>query len=72
MPDKFHKFVFMNSKKRNYSFKENVESGERCYPFHSGEEKDLQSSIRKVICRKQRGHETLAHWRGLCARSIPL
>ena len=29
-------------------FKQNVLVGERFYPFHSGEEKDLQSSIKKV------------------------
>ena len=38
----------MKPTRRKYDFKENVSSGERCYPFHSGEEKDLQSSIKKV------------------------
>ena len=38
----------MKSFKRICDFKENVSSAERFYPFHSGESKDLQSSINKV------------------------
>lgn len=40
--------VIMKSTARDPEFKQNAVTGERIYPFHSGEENNVQNSINKI------------------------